>query len=467
MCLGCDRSRPGTSTRRNGQPMSDFDERKIRAIGRPLRRKEDARLLTGRGRFTDDFAIEGQAYMAVVRSTVPHARLDRINVESAIEAPGVLGVLTGAEALADGLGPIPHNPLPKTRYDMRLTGPGGSEVFIGPHHVLAHDKVRFVGEAVAAVVAETRQQALDAAELVEIDHEPLPFVALAAEALASGAPAIWDDVPDNVLVDTQFGDNRRPMPHSPLLRMSSLQAFMSTVSPVCRSSHGRRWCVFDAHSGRYTLHAGSGGAVRQKIELAAVLGIDAEDLRVLSFDVGGNFGTRNRVYPEFALVLWAARKFGRPVKYTATRLEAFLSDYQGRDLITDVALALAADGRFLAMRAVNTSNVGSHCVSLSPLGKGSGLVTGPYDIPVAHLRSRAVFHEYGADAGLSQFGTSGSHVRDRAPHRKGGTRMRFRSNCAAPQEPRSPGPDALHQCRRVPLRQRHLRGQSRSRVASD
>ncbi|MEM8977625.1 MAG: molybdopterin cofactor-binding domain-containing protein, partial [Pseudomonadota bacterium] len=148
---------------------------------------------------------------------------------------------------------------------------------------------------------------------------------------------------------------------------------------------------FDAERHRYSLFAGSGGAVRQKAELAEVLGIQPNQLRVVSRDVGGNFGTRNRVYPEFALVLWASRKIGRPVKFTATRLEAFLSDYQGRDLHTDVELALDRDGRFLAMRATNTSNVGSHCVSLSPLGKGSGLITGSYDIPVAHLRSRAVF----------------------------------------------------------------------------
>src|ERR687884_129448 len=147
----------------------------------------------------------------------------------------------------------------------------------------------------------------------------------------------------------------------------------------------------DGESGRYTLYAVSGGAVRQKRELATVLGITPERLRVLSYDVGGNFGTRNRVFVEFGLVLFAARKIGRPVKYTATRSEAFLSDYQGRDLVTKVELALDKDGRFLALRADNISNVGARCVSLSPLGKGSALITGPYDIPAATLRARAVF----------------------------------------------------------------------------
>ena len=148
---------------------------------------------------------------------------------------------------------------------------------------------------------------------------------------------------------------------------------------------------WDAATGRGTLWAGSGGAVRQKIELAAVLGVPPDKVRVVSLDVGGNFGTRNRLYVESALVLWASRKLGRPVKYTSTRSEVFLTDFQGRDLLTRVSLAVRADGRFLGLRADNVSNVGARCASLSPLGKGSALVTGSYDIPAATLRSRAVF----------------------------------------------------------------------------
>src|SRR6266705_58539 len=144
-------------------------------------------------------------------------------------------------------------------------------------------------------------------------------------------------------------------------------------------------------AGRYTLYAGSGGAVRYKKDLAAVLGIDPGKLRVITCDVGGNFGSKNRVYVEYGLVLWASRKLGRPVKFTASRSEAFLSDYQGRDLVTEIELALRSDGKFLAMRASNLSNVGARCLSLSPLSKGSGLITGCYDIPAATLRSRAVF----------------------------------------------------------------------------
>jgi len=361
------------------------------AIGQPLRRKEDRRLLTGMGRFSDDFTLPGQAYAAIVRSPYPHARIVRIGIRQAAAMPGVLGVLAGQDCLADGLSPIPHSPVPATRYDMKLTGPGGGPIFIGPQMLLPVDKVRHVGEAVAVVVAETAAQAQDAAEAVTVRYEELPWVAQVQGALMPGAPAVWDEVPDNVLVDTEFGDAE-----------ATEQAFAAADQIVEMEFHiGRVTGVpiepraalghWDNETGRYTLWAGSGGAVRQKAELAAVLGVPAEMVRVLSFDVGGNFGTRNRLYVESGLVLWASRKLGRPVKYTSTRSEVFLSDFQGRDLLTRVALALRTDGRFLGLRADNVSNVGARCASLSPLSKGSALITGSYDIPAARLRSRAVF----------------------------------------------------------------------------
>ncbi len=210
---------------------------------------------------------------------------------------------------------------------------------------------------------------------------------------------------------------------------------------------------------RYTIYAGSGGAVRQKRELAAVLGVEPETIRVLSFDVGGNFGTRNRVYVEFGLVLWAARKLGRPVKYTATRSECFISDYQGRDLVAKFELALDERGRFLALRATNISNAGARCVSLSPLSKGAGLITGSYDIPVASLRA---------------YRCSPTRYRRRPIAVPGGRRSRFaierlidiaakklgidrvslrRRNLVRPKC------DAVSQCGRHALRQRALRGE--------
>src|SRR5207237_10076906 len=193
------------------------------------------------------------------------------------------------------------------------------------------------------------------------------------------------------LVDTRFGnaaETDRVLANAPHVVSMKFHIDRVTGAPMEPRAAVAK---YDAADGRYTIYAGSGGAVRQKRELAEVLGVAPEKIRVLSYDVGGNFGTRNRVYVEFGLVLWAARKLGRPVKYTATRSEAFLSDYQGRDLVTKVELALDKTGRFLAMRATNISNMGARAVSFSPLSKGSGLIPGSYAIPAASLRAMAVY----------------------------------------------------------------------------
>ena len=361
------------------------------AIGQPLRRKEDERLLTGKGRFSDDFSIEGEAHAAMVRSPHPHARVVRVDTATARTMPSVLGVFTGADCVADGLKPIPHTPVPATKFDMKLTAPNGGPVFAGPHMLLAADKARHVGEAVAMVVAKTRAQAQDAAEAIEVEYETLPFVIHSEDALKSGAPLVWDEIPGNVPSDTRFGDQART--DRAFAEAAHVVKADFNIARVTGVPMELRSCLaeFDATSGKYTLYAGSGGAVRQKAELAVVLGIPPAKLRVLSYDVGGNFGTRNRPFVEFGLVLWAAGKLKRPVKFTATRSEAFLTDYQGRDLVTKVELAFDQGGKILAMRADNISNAGARCVSLSPLSKGSGLITGSYDIPAASLRSRAVF----------------------------------------------------------------------------
>ena len=364
----------------------------VRAVGRRVLRKEDRRLLTGRGRFTDDLPRQdGEAAMQVLRSPHAHARIRRIDTGAARAMPGVLAVLTGPDARAEGFADIPHDPLPKTRNDLALTGPGGSEVFIGAHPLLPHDKARYAGEAVAAVVAETSALAADAVERIAVDWEPLPAVADTRNAAAAGAPPVWDDRTDNVLVDCRFGDAERVA--AAFAYAAHVVEFDGHLPRVAGAPLEPRAALgaFDAGTGRYTLYAGSGGAVRHKGELAAVLGIDPDRLRVVCNDVGGNFGVRNRVYVEFGIVLWAARLTGRPVRWTASRSEAMVSDYQGRDLVSRAALALDAGGRFLALKADNISNVGARCVSLSPLGKGAILVTGSYDIPAAAVRARAVF----------------------------------------------------------------------------
>ena len=363
----------------------------LRAVGQPLRRKEDERLITGRGRFTDDFSLDGQVWAVMLRSPHPHATILSIDASAALEMPGVLGVFTGADALADGLGEVDHNPVPSTKYDVKLTGRDGTPVYVGEHYLLPADRARYVGEPVAMVVAETRQLAQTAAEMVMVDFDPLPWVADTAAAAAPDAPRLWDALPDNILVDATFGDiENTDAAFAKAAHVVSMKAEIGRVTGVPLEP---RACLasYDAATGKYELYAGSGSAVRQKHELSKMMGIEPRLMRVIAYDIGGNFGTRNRVYVEFGLVLWAAKKLGRPVKFRADRSECFLTDYQGRDLISEVSLAMDADGKFLAMRASNLSNVGARCVSLSPLSKGSGLITGSYDIPYATLRSRATY----------------------------------------------------------------------------
>lgn len=366
----------------------DFE---FKTVGQPVRRKEDERLLQGKGRFTDDFSAKGQAHAAMVRSPYPHARIVGIDKRAALAMPGVLGVFTGRDCLDEGFGAIPHNPVPKTKYDMHLTGPGGSGIFIGPHMLLPADKARHVGEAVAMVVAETAAQAADAAEALAVEYEELPFVLDQLDAIGKAGAPVWDETPDNVTVDTIFGDvAATDKAFAEADHVVTMDLFIPRVTGVTMEPRAA-FATHDKKTGKSEIVIGGGGAVRQRLELATVLGIDPDDLRVQTYDVGGNFGTKNRVYVEYGLVLWAARKLGRPVKWASSRYEAFVSDYQGRDLHSHVELALDRNGKFLAMRADNVSNIGARCVSLSPLGKGAGLITGSYDIPAATLRARAVF----------------------------------------------------------------------------
>jgi aerobic carbon-monoxide dehydrogenase large subunit len=358
-------------------------------IGRPVVRKEDAALLTGQGRFSDDVNLDGQAYAVMVRSPHAHARIRGVDATAARAMPGVLGVLSGADALADGLKPIPHRPVIGPP-DIVLKNRDGSANFVSPHHALPHDKARFAGEAVAIVVAESVAAAKDAAERVRVDYEPLPAVTEAVEAMSAQAPRLWEEARSNVCIDAQVGDAAAAA--AAFERAAHVAALTTQVQRVTGVPMEPRAAVghYDPATGRYFLHAGSGGVVRQKHELAAILNVPMEQVRVVSGDVGGNFGTRNAFYPEFALVAWASRRVGRPVKWTCERGEAFLSDYQGRDLFVEAELALDRAGHFLALRGQAVSNVGAHTVSFVPLTKGMGLLSSVYRIPAASFRARAV-----------------------------------------------------------------------------
>ena len=360
-------------------------------IGRPVRRVEDERLVTGRGCYSDDFNLPGQVYACFVRSPHAHARIVRIDGADALKVPGVITVLTGADAAADGLQPIPHRPVPANPYEPQLRNRDGAEHFVAPHPPLPTDgRVRMVGEAVAMVIADTAAAARDGAEAVSVEYEPLPVVTRALQAAAPGAPLVWDETGTNVCVDSDTGDAAAA--DAAFARAAHVVRLETQVNRVTGVPMEPRvaLAVYDAERQHYTLYAGSGGVQRIKHDLMETLGIPRSALRVIAREVGGNYGTRNACYPEFALVPWAARRVGRPVKWTCDRREALLTDFHARDLTSHMELALDADGRFLALRGVHTSNVGAHAVSFIPLGKGIGVLPSLYHFPAGYVRGRAV-----------------------------------------------------------------------------
>src|ERR1700728_200491 len=341
-------------------------------IGTTVRRKEDLRLVTGRGCYSDDFNFPNQAYGAAVRSPHAHALIRGIDVAAACAMPGVLAVLTGADALSDGLTRIPHLTAAGTAPDIVLTNRDGSPVPAAPHYVLPTDRVRHVGTAVAFVMAETVAQTKDAAEKVIADFEPLPAVIDAKAAVEKDAPRLYDDLP-NIMIDAEIGDAAATdAAFARAAHITRLDTWINRVTGVPmepRAAVG----IYDAASNRYTLYAGSGGIVRQKKEIAAILGVPFDNVRVIAQEIGGKLGTRHSFFPEFALVVWGSRRVRPPGKWTADGSETFVSDYMGRDLTVAEKLALAPDGRFLALRSSNLSNVGAHSGSYVPLVKGVGL----------------------------------------------------------------------------------------------
>jgi carbon-monoxide dehydrogenase large subunit len=357
-------------------------------IGQPVRRKEDFRLLTGRGSFGDDLVLPGLAHAVIARSLHAHARIGSVDKRAALAAPGVLVVLTGADYLADGLGPIPHNAALNGPPDVALRK-RGLEPITTCDHPMPADKVRFVGEPVAMVVAETIAAAKDAAERLDIAYEPLPAVTRAADALKPDAPLLWENAPGNLCVDVELGDEAATA--AAFARAAHIVRVGTWVQRVTGVPMEPRTNIaeYDAASGHYTLYTGSGrGVAKVRLDLAQVLGVPAEEVRVLCKDMGGNFGTRNFFYPEYALLAWAARRVGRPVKWTCERTESFLSDYQGRDLTVEAELALDEEGNFLAIRGSNLSNLGGHAAAFGPLQKGLGLMSSVYKIPAGYFRGR-------------------------------------------------------------------------------
>jgi aerobic carbon-monoxide dehydrogenase large subunit len=356
------------------------DDRSV--IGDTPRRREDARFITGQGRYLDDLAFDGVAPAVFLRSPHAHAVLDAIDTDAASGTAGVLAVLTAADVAADGLNLM--------RPTAEANAQTGEPFRFAPQPLLAVRKVRFVGEPLALVVAETRAQALDAAERIVVDYTPLPAVTTSEAALASGAPELAPEVPGNLCFDWRVGDASAAFAaaaHTVTIRLHNHRIVTNPMEP--RGAVGR----FDPADGRYTLHVSSQSLHSNRDAAARWLGVPPSAVRFIAPDVGGGFGAKNFTYAEHALVLWAARRTGRPVKWIATRSEGFVSDHQARDHTAEASLALDAKGRFLGLRVSSVANLGAY------MAGGSGAVQSfqyyhlqgtVYAVPAVELRVAAV-----------------------------------------------------------------------------
>jgi carbon-monoxide dehydrogenase large subunit len=362
-------------------------------IGRPLPRFEDLRLVRGAGRYTDDVSVPQQAFAVFVRAPHAHARIVAIDTSAARAHGGVLAVLTGTDYVADGHVGMAHFPNPADAVDIKVPSfaPTAAHPILDELQLpLATERVRYVGEAVAMVVAETPIAARDAAEKVAVEYDVLPAVTDALEALAPGAPTIWPQAPGNLALDNEFGD-RAAVEHAIAgahvvveQRIRSQRTASAFMEP--RAAIGS----YDAAENQYTLISGCQGVHRVRHPLAGCLKVPQERVRVICPDVGGGFGSRTNLYPEQVAVVWAARRAGRPVKWTGDRTEAFLTDYTARDVVTSARLAFDRNGRMLALALELTANTGAHTVSYVPLSNGYRVAPTVYDVPIAWVRLRGV-----------------------------------------------------------------------------
>jgi aerobic carbon-monoxide dehydrogenase large subunit len=324
-------------------------------IGDAPKRRQDLRFVTGRGGYLDDLAFENLAHAIVLRSPHANALIDRIQAETARAVPGVLAVLTAEHARADRLNSL--------RPSAEANTQTGEPFAFAPQPLLAEGKVRYAGEPVALIVAETRAQALDAAEKVTVEYDPLPAVTTASAARAPGAPEISAGVPGNVCLGWQIGDAAAvdaAFAGAPHIAELSLDNHRIVTNPIEPRGVVGSW---EAESDRYTAYVSSQSIHSTRDNAARALGLCPAMVRFVAPDVGGGFGAKNFIYPEHVLMLWAAKRVGRPVKWIATRSEGFLSDHQARDHAAEAALALDRDGRFLGLRVKSLANAGAYLVS--------------------------------------------------------------------------------------------------------
>jgi carbon-monoxide dehydrogenase large subunit len=356
-------------------------------IGQPVRRVEDRRFLTGRGNFVDDLTRPRQAHAYMLRSPHAHAAIRGVDPAAALTAPGVLAVWTGDDLARDGLGAIPCLSLP--------AGRDGSPPITPPHPALARFRVRHVGDTVAMVVAESPAAARDAAELVAVDYEPLPAIVDAAHALDPGRPPVWDEAPGNLSFDWELGDRaavERAMAaarHRIAVELVNNRIVINSMEP--RGAIGEH----DAGEDAYTLWSSTQGSHFLRGLLAeSVFHVPENRIRVVTRDVGGGFGMKLFLYPEHILVLWAAKKLGRPVKWVPDRSDAFVTDTHGRDNLMRLELALDAELRFLGLEIENIANMGAYLSNFAPeipTLSGAVMFSGVYAIPAICVRVKGAF----------------------------------------------------------------------------
>ena len=352
-------------------------------FGSTTGRLEDERMLRGRGRYVSDWNFPGQAHAHFVRSDRPHARIASIDASAALAMPGVLAVLTGRDALAAG-----HKPMPAAA---PMKGRGGADQVAPPRYSLTPDKVRYVGDPVALVVAESAALAQDAAEAVVVDYEDLPSVTDARAALAAGAPQLHESNPGNLVLDFVGGDEAATKAaFARAAKVVTLAAYHTRVVGNPMEPRAAT-AAYDPAADHYTLHATTQGAGPMRLQIGAMLGVPPEKVRIVAEEVGGGFGVRFNAYPEYGALCLAARKVGRPVKWVGTRSEVFVADEQARDIVHKGELALDADGRMLGMRFQYVSNAGAYLAFTGTFINTVNLVnvaSGVYDVPAVHVEAK-------------------------------------------------------------------------------
>ena len=353
-------------------------------IGRPVPRSEDPMLVRGEGCYTDDIKLAGEAYAVMVRSRVPHGIIKSIETSAARKMPGVLGVYTGADLAGYG----------SLKCIVPFKNRDGTPMKQPPRPALPTDKARFVGDPLAFVVAETLLQAKDAAEAIEVEIDSLPAVIRPEEATRPGAPLLHDEAPGNVALDYHYGDTEQvaaafaKAAHVTRLKLVNSRVVVNAMEP--RAAIG----VYDAASGRFTLHAPSQGVFGLRGHMADILKVEPNRLRMLTGHVGGSFGMKSAPFPEYVCVLHAARALGRPVKWTDDRSGSFVSDSHGRDHELTAELALDADGAFLAVRITNFGNMGGYLSHVAPMPSTLNIVKNVqsvYRTPLVEVSTKCVF----------------------------------------------------------------------------